>query len=405
MGHERRTRRDDHRLSGRPRRTSHRTAVTVLAVVAVLLALPVGAVADGHELTGVVYSIDAAPDGSFIVTENTTLKEVRRGEVSLVADLPTAENEEGGQFGGPGVAPVNGVAAIGRGNFFVTAGGLDAAEGAGLWRVSRGDARLVADIETFARATDADTTEGFQWKDNLCEQVDGWTAGPQSNPYQLTALSGGEVLIADAAGNSLLHARTDGEIDWVAVFPPPYDENGDWLVQHDLEAGDELWDGTVLEDDLTCYVQPVPTAVDVGPDGDYYVAELNGTPPDPFVDASDIVGTARVWRIDAGARNVTCPSAECEVVFEGLTSVVDAEFGPDGRLYVVEMDANGWFAAVVLGDFAGGTVKACDLDTEACETIEDGIATPSSLTFDKHGDLWIVESMFFQPQIRPVELD
>jgi hypothetical protein len=55
-----------------------------------------------------------------------------------------------------------------------------------------------------------------------------------------------------------------------------------------------------------------------------------------------------------------------------LTSVVDVEFGADGRLYVVEMDASGWFAA---GSGTGGT--ACDVDNAI-------ITTPGAITFD-HG--------------------
>jgi len=56
-----------------------------------------------------------------------------------------------------------------------------------------------------------------------------------------------------------------------------------------------------------------------------------------------------VWRIEDGAQNVTCPSDDCEVAISGLTSVIDVAFGPDGDLYVVEYDENGWFAATALG--------------------------------------------------------
>lgn len=363
---------------------------TVVALVAALAVPPVGAGADvGQELAGVVYDIEAVADGSILVAENTEVMELRHGEVTLVADLPTAVGE--GPIGVDATAPVNGLTATARGNFFATTGGIDEAEGAALWWVSRGKARQVADIATFESDHDPDATEGSRWKHPRCEEAAGYSPGPQSNPYHLTALSGSETLIADAAGNSLLSARTDGDVDWVAVFPPAYDDAGGWMVQ-------EVYDG------IECYVQPVPTSVAIGPDGAYYVGELSGLPTDP----TDLVGLARIWRIDAGARNVECPSEACEIVIDGLTSVVDVEFGSDGRLYVVEMDASGWAAAAVPGlglEPTGGTIQACDVGAGACELIESGIATPGAITFDKHGELWVAESIFFDPEVRPVDLD
>jgi hypothetical protein len=377
------------RRFGRPVSGSRPAVATVVAGVVALAVPPMSAGADsGHELAGVVYDIEAVADGSILVAENTRVLELRRGELTLVAELPTAIGE--GPIGVEAIAPVNGVTATGRGTFFATTGGIDAAEGAAVWRVSRGGSRQVADIAAFERDHDPDASEGSRWKHPRCEEAAGYSAGPQSNPYHLTALSGSEVLIADAAGNTLLTARTDGGVDWVAVFPPAYDDAGDWMVQ-------QTFDG------IECYVQPVPTAVDIGPDGAYYVGELSGFPADP----TDLVGLSRIWRIDAGARNVECPSEACEIVIGGLTSVVDVEFGPDGRLYVVEMDASGWAAAVVpgLGSVpTGGTIQACDVGTGGCELIESGLPTPGAITFDKHGELWVAESIFFEPVIRPVDL-
>ena len=42
--------------------------------------------------------------------------------------------------------------------------------------------------------------------------------GP-SNPFDVEALNGGSVLVADAAGNSLLIVDQRGNIDWVATLP------------------------------------------------------------------------------------------------------------------------------------------------------------------------------------------
>jgi len=324
------------------------------------------------ELSPAVFDIDATPAGTIVAAENATIKEIRKNGLVELVEVPTI----------PGVA-VNGIEAIGRGNFFATSAGLDQAEGAGLWRVSPGGARQVGDIEAFETEVDPDANVGPGWKDPACEALPGFTAGPQSNPYHLAVLSGSETLIADAAGNTLLHATTDGRIDTVAVFTPPLDEaTDDWRVLF------ELTDGT------PCYVQPVPTSVDVGPEGAYYVGELTGAPATP--------GMSRIWRIESGSRGVTCPSDACTEVASDLTSILDVEFGPDGFLYVVEMDANGWLAATT-GDAIGGTVKRCDVETGVCTTVEDGLELPGAITFDGRGTMWLLESGIVTPTVRAIE--
>ena len=189
--------------------------------------------------------------------------------------------------------------------------------------------------------------------------------------------------MADAAGNSLLSARTNGPIEVVAVFTPPVvgggssTDPGDWIPLFQLPDGTD------------CYVQPVPTSIAVGPDGAYYVGELTGFPATP--------GLSRVWRIDPGARNVSCPSVACQVVVSGLTSVIDVEFGPDGGLYVVEYDAKGWLAG--LGSPGDGTVKRCDVGSGDCSVVADGLVLPGAITFDTSGTAWIVENTF-APTVR-----
>jgi len=368
------------------------------------------------ELSPAVFDIDATPAGTIVAAENATIKEIRKNGLVELVEVPTI----------PGVA-VNGIEAIGRGNFFATSAGLDQAEGAGLWRVSPGGARQVGDIEAFETEVDPDANVGPGWKDPACEALPGFTAGPQSNPYHLAVLSGSETLIADAAGNTLLHATTDGRIDTVAVFTPPLDEATDDLaVLSGSEtliadaAGNTLLHATTdgridtvavftppldeatddwrvlfeLTDGTPCYVQPVPTSVDVGPEGAYYVGELTGAPATP--------GMSRIWRIESGSRGVTCPSDACTEVASDLTSILDVEFGPDGFLYVVEMDANGWLAATT-GDAIGGTVKRCDVETGVCTTVEDGLELPGAITFDGRGTMWLLESGIVTPTVRAIE--
>lgn len=323
-------------------------------------------------LSPAVFDIDVAPDGSVLVAENATIKRMRGGETSEVARLALPEE-----------VPINGIEALGANDVLVASGGLDLAVGAGVWRVTDGEARLVADIAAFETAVDPDATGGSQWKDPRCEATGEFSAGPQSNPYHLVALAGGGALVADAAGNSLLHTTADGAVDWVAVFTPPVDERGEPHVLFTLEDGTD------------CYVQPVPTAVDVGPDGAYYVGELTGAP--------GATGLSRVWRIEPEARNVVCPSDACREVVSGLTSVMDVAFGPEGGLYVVEFDANGWLQATEAGDAAGGTLKRCDVGTGTCDLVEDGLALPGALSFDGQGRAWLLENGIVAPTVRAVD--
>jgi hypothetical protein len=354
------------------------TLMTALAMVLLTIvsagARPPGDNGDGpYEFGPAVFDIAAASDGSILVGENFSVKEIRGGVVSDVREIGSD-------------TPINGLAAFGRANAFVATAGTDLAVDGALWRVSRGSARMVADLAAFERNNDPDAFEGPMWKDQRCEAIDGFTAGPQNNPYHVAALSGSTALIADAAGNTLLSARVNGSIDWVAIFTPPVDQSGDWLIR---------WE----TDGIDCYVQPVPTSVAIGPDGAYYVGELTGATAEGLP-----IGLSRVWRIEPGARNVVCPSADCSLFLDGLTSVIDVEFGPDGRLYVVEYDANSWLAAVVPAiPLGGGSIHACDIATGVCTEVPGEFNLPSAITFDQWGSLWLLEGNITSPTVRRVD--
>jgi len=261
---------------------------------------------------------------------------------------------------------------VGRGNTLILTGGgfgLPADGENKLYRMSRGGARVIADLGHFEETVNPD-------------QV--WNAlEPESNPYNLVSMGGGSALVADAAGNSLIHVAQDGAMDWVAVLTP------------------QLAETQYLKDFVGCPgsgapfcdlpeaipAQPVATSVALGPDGYAYVGELTGFPGTP--------GISRVWRVSPDARNVLCPSADCTQVLGGLTSIVDMEFGPDGRLYAMELDALGWFAIEIAGGaVAGGQVKACDVDAGTCEVVAGGLSLPLALAFDAEGMPWVSEHAF-----------
>lgn len=362
-----------------------RRVLTLLTALAMALstmasagARPPGDNGEGpYEFEPAVFDISAAPDGSILVGENFTVKEIRGGAVEDVVDV-----------GSP--TPINGLAALGRGNAFVTTAGTDLAVEGALWRVSNDSVRMVADLAAFERNNDPDAFEGPMWKDQRCEAVDGFSAGPQNNPYHVAALTGSTAQVVDAAGNTLLSGKVNGSIDWVAIFTPPVDQNGDWLIRFHQETEDG---------EIPCYVQPVPTSVAIGPDGAYYVGELTGATAEGLP-----VGLSRVWRIEPGAQNVVCPSADCTMVLDGLTSVIDVEFGPDGKLYVVEYDENSWLAAVVPAiPLGGGSIHACDVGTGDCDALPGEFNLPSAITFDKWGNLWLLESNITAPSVRAID--
>jgi hypothetical protein len=367
---------------------------------------------DEHSFDGPMFDIAALPNGGILVADFATIKEISNRGVHEITTLPLVTGPGAG--GGNESTFINGLEPIGNGNFFATRSGLDLAVGAALFRTTRGNERMVGDIESFTLGDWQEVEEGEDegepgqnpaWKNFDCEPPGGFSAGPHSNPYHLTALSGSEVLIADAAGNSLLHATTNGNIEVVAYLPPVVDPiTGDELVQFPLD------------DDINCPVEPVPTAVAVGNDGAYYVSELTGTTAENLGGEASPEGLASIWRVEPGSRNVDCPSEACTKVLTGLNSVIDIEFGPDGYLYVVEYEKNGFFATVVFDDEGnpvippvGGAVKKCDIKSDTCGENNiiyggenSGLMMPGAITFDKWDNLWLLENVF-APTVRTID--
>lgn len=365
------------------------TRVRAVVTVAVLtMAAPTAVVGEPstYEFEGPVYDLAAGPDGSVLVGDNAggtrAVRAIRDGQVSTVLEFASATE-------------LQGLASVGAGNLLMVTGGSDLAQDGELYRGSPGSVRMVADLAAFEREHDPDAFAGAQWKDQACEAIDGFSAGPQNNPFDVIPLSGGDVLVADAAGNTVLRATTRGTVDWHAILTPPVDDQGEFLTR--WYAGED--------EDIPCYVQPVPTSVAVGPNGDVYVGELTGA----LAEADGLpIGLSRVWRIRAGASGVVCsevdPSPDCELLIDGLTSVIDLAFGPDGRLHVVELDGMSWIAMFVPGLPAGGTITSYDANGAAPAVVADGLEFPSAITFDTHGDLWVLEGTASGPTVRRLDM-
>ena len=126
--------------------------------------------------------------------------------------------------------------------------------------------------------------------------------GPvDSNPYRMVALGGGEALVTDAGANALLRVGATGTVSLLATFP-----------------GRFIGGPPPVSDSVT-------TGIAIGPDGNYYVAELTGF---PFT-----AGAARIYRVS--------PTGIVEIAYDGFTMISDLAFGADGSLFVLEVDNNG----------------------------------------------------------------
>ncbi|HET6564457.1 MAG TPA: ScyD/ScyE family protein [Xanthomonadales bacterium] len=295
-----------------------------------------------------------------------------KGDV-LIADTGAGIiDRKSGQNTFPALPGITDIAPIGNSALWVSRSGGEGLfdHGQALLRVSKGQVKVVANL--------------FEFEATYNPQTD----DVRSNPYDVHSLGGEAALVADAAANDLLHIDFEGNIDVVAVFPT------------------RLVDLTAIKAALGCAANPVPpvctipanaipaqavpTSIAVGPDGYYYVGELRGFPGP--------INQSSIWRIAPGASWADCGNtADCEKIFDGgFTSIIDLVLGPEGLLYVVELDENGWFAAQN-GFGVGGTINACDLDTLDCVEVATGIPFITAITFGKDGQLWATRNAVVPP--------
>lgn len=255
------------------------------------------------------------------------------GSLSVVATMPSIT--------APGLEPTGGgkLAFVG-GSIFLTNGVWNAnysvarvPKASSVLRVDGGEAVEVADVYGFEADANPDGVPTDQ-------------GGIDSHAYGLAAGPDGQLYVADAGGNSLLRVDpATGTVGLVAALQGRTPATG---------------------------VQSVPTGVAVGPDGSAYVALLSGF---PFPD-----GAARVVRVADGA--VTDFAT-------GLTALVDAAFGPDGRLYVVSFSRADPEAAPPYLPNTGAVLRL-GADGEP-QTVLSGLNYPTAIAFNEAGDAYVAE--------------
>jgi hypothetical protein len=249
--------------------------------------------------------------------------------------------------------------------------------GQALLRVTKGKAKVIANLWD------------FEALNNPVPTTPQGAPDVRSNPFDAQALDGETALVIDSAGNDLLRIDSEGHIELLAIFP----NRAASLLALKAALGCPV-SGIVPH----CFlpepfgVQAVPTSVAVGPDGHYYVGELRGFPGP--------VNQSSIWRVSPNASGAVCNGADpdCELVYDGgFTSVIDLAFGPEGLLYIAELDENGWWAAEQPGLGAGGTINACDLADLQCVEVASGIPFLTAITFGKDGQLWATRQAVIPP--------
>jgi hypothetical protein len=257
-----------------------------------------------------------------------------------------------------------GVDAKGRGTLVYTVSNEEAAASYLYATNPSGRSRLLASPSAYEEQVNPDAGNTYGFVDISAEcaaQLPDFPTEPyegiiESNPYAVAIVPGGW-LVADAAGNSVIKVGANGRMSTVAVLPPITQV----ITQ---EVADEF--GVPACADHTVNGEPVPTDIEVGPDGHYYVSSLPGFP--------ELPGSGSVWRINSSTGALT-------QVASGFSGAVDIAVAADGTIYVAELFA--------------GQVSAIAPDGSTSVLV--GLPEPSALEIGRDGTLYATHGVFSGP--------
>jgi hypothetical protein len=332
-------------------RGSTKRLLSSLVVIA-LVAIPALAGAVGG-LAGPLFGLSTARNGDLLVADASSgIVTIRNKQIHSTIALPGATDVS---QGGKHLL----WASTGAGE-----GGPEVDSGQGLYRIWKGEPKLVANLFAFEAAKNPDGNDPFD-----------------SNPFDVQALGSKAALVVDAGGNDLLKVSKNGRVRVLAVFPDEIVSTAN--IKELAGCPDSGADFCLLPDEMPA--QATPTSVTVGPDGYYYVGELKGFPGP--------TGESNIWRVHPRASWAVCgESPKCVKVFDGgFTSIIDLTFRK-GRLYVAELDEKSWAAVEIFQDGVGGTISACSLKKLTCRVVADEIPQLTAITFDKRGKLWSTQN-------------
>jgi len=163
---------------------------------------------------------------------------------------------------------------------------------------------------------------------------------PEANPYGVVAVPRAEWVV-DAASNTIDRVRPNGSVTIEAFIPnPPVSD-------------------------------AVPTCIDRGPDGAFYVGQLTGV--------GNLPGSASIWRFAP----TETPSLTQWAT--GLTTVTGCGFGPGGTFYATE------FSTLGLENSAPGTGSVVRVAPHSTShvTVADGLSFPGGFAAGPDGSLYV----------------
>jgi sugar lactone lactonase YvrE len=309
---------------------------------------PVGKACFGT--TGSVTRI--APDG--------TVSKFLQGLPSMIAD----------EEGQPSTLGPSAISFGANGNMFLTIGGGSTPElrdkvGAPLNDTIGWVLKVAAD-GTWTKFADMVAWESANNPDKDQPSCAGSACGPStvadSDIAGVAATPDGGAVVADAGGNTLVALDSTGAASLLATFPVTMDPMPASMLPSPAPDASPAAPPDVP-------TQAVPTAVQVGPDGAYYVSFLTGF---PFPQ-----GGAWVARVESGKQPTVYAS--------GFTNAMDLAFAPDGSLYVLEIAHNG----LPSGNTTGGLWKVPPGGGQAELVMTDGLVSPGGIAVDKDGNVYV----------------
>ncbi len=198
------------------------------------------------------------------------------------------------------------------------------------WKEGTPKAKVWADLGAYEakKNPDAGQTYGVQGATPDC--LAKWPvkeAGPasytgvvDSHPYSSYTTADG-AYVGEAAGNDILWVDNSGKIKTIAVLPPTE-------ATITPEAVEELHLDPCFTN-LKIWLEPVPTDVELGPDGWLYVSSLPGGPESAALGAN-----GRVYKVNP-------KSGKVKLVAGGFIGTVDLAVANNGDLYVAQLFAGG----------------------------------------------------------------
>jgi hypothetical protein len=210
------------------------------------------------------------------------------------------------------------------------------------WKVGAAKPTKLANIGAYEATKNPDKAQEYGFVAPTAECAAQWPvkqAGPptytglvDSHPYSSYTTADG-VYIGEAGGNSILWVGNDGKIKTVGILPPTE-------VAVTQAAADAFHAPACVG--LQYRLEPVPTDVELGPDGWLYISSLPGGPEDDSLGAN-----GRVYKMNP-------KNGKVKLVASGFLGTVDLAVAKNGDIYVAQLFAG------MISRIKAGSSKAKD---------------------------------------------